>query len=501
MEKPFTNPKVLELLKAYRPLWAIGYAQSLMGWDLGTYMPPGAARERGEASGELRVLARRLLLSPELLSAYRAAAKEEGLNDYEAGVVRVLGREIERAEKIPPELIAEEARAVAEARVAWERAKAKSDFSLFKPHLERIVGIARRKAELLAKPGGTLYDALLDLFEEGLTVRQLDSLFGDLAPKLSALYAKILDSGAWPRSHPLEKEPYEKEAARSLNMLLLGLLGYPFDRGRLDETAHPFTQAIGRDDVRITTSYHGRDIRRTLGGTAHEFGHALYELQVDKALAATPIGGGVSLGVHEGQSRFWENIVWRTPEFTRRFYPSVAALVPAARRYTPEEFYRYIAMVRPETIRIEADEVQYPLHIVLRYEVEKRLIDGDLRVDELPQLWNSLMEELLHITPPDDAHGVLQDVHWSLGLIGYFPTYALGSMLAAQMLHAYQRGGGSVAEDIEEGRLDRVAAWQREKIHRWGATYPPQRLIELATGEPLNPRHYLEYLEAKYLSA
>ena len=497
----FRNRKVRKLLELYKDIWAIGYATSLIHWDLSTYMPKGAAEERGAALARLNMLRQKLFLSPEFKELLKEAEKEEGLNDHEKGVIRVLRRDLDYFEKLPPELVKEESEVTAKGQVAWEKAKEKADFRLFKPHLEKIVNVERRKAEYLLKDKeGTLYDALLDLYEEGMTTRDVDRIFGEIREPLTKLFKRILDSGLYPQKHELEDRRYGVDAMRHLNLLVLEYFGYDFTRGRLDESAHPFTMEMGIDDVRITTWYHGKDFRRSLGAVAHEFGHAIYELQIDRRLAGTPIAGGVSLGVHESQSRFWENMVWRTRDFVEAFLPEMRAMLPFLREYDAEEIYRYFAMVRPELIRVEADEVHYPLHIILRYEIERDMLEGRLSVAELPEVWNEKMRHYIGVTPPNDALGVLQDIHWSMGSIGYFPTYAIGSILSAQFLHAYEEECGSIGDAIRGRRFDVIRKWQREKIHRWGSTYPPRELVKKASGEEINPEHFLRYLERKYLA-
>ncbi len=493
----FRSRAVRSLLKLYEPVWAIEYSTKALRWDVSTYMPRGAIEERGQALAKLNSLKRRLLLSPELKRALREAEREE-LNDYEKGVVRVLSREIERYERVPEELVEKEARVTAKARKAWEEAKRRGDFGLFKDHLEKVVEVERRKAEYLASDG-KLYDALLDLYEEGLTSDDVDRMFSELVNPLATLFKRVLEEGTFPTKHPLEEEQYSAESMRYANLLVLGRLGYDFERGRLDESAHPFTINIGNNDVRITTWYHGRDFRRSLGAVVHEFGHALYELQIDPWLAGTPVGTGVSMGIHESQSRFWENLVWKTRAFAETFKPLLEPFLPFLKRYSSDDVYRYFCIVRPEFIRVEADEVQYPLHIALRYEVEKGLIEETIGVEEVPQIWNEKMEKYIGLTPPNDRLGCLQDVHWSEGYIGYFPTYAIGSILAAQVGKALERELGPIEELVREGRFGDLAMWLGEKIHRWGATYPPKELVRRALGEPLNPRYFLEYLERKYL--
>ena len=498
-EEVFRSKAVRKVLSLYEPIWALEYSMSMLYWDLNTYMPPGAAEERGVARAKLVALKQKLLLSPEFREAFRVAEKEEGLNVYERGVLRVLKREIEKYERIPRELLEEEARVTTEARKKWEEAKGKGDFRLFRDDLARVVDVERRKAECLLKEGmAGLYDALLDLYEEGLTARDVDRLFSELTGPLISLFRKVLDAGYFPSKHPLEEEAYDPEAMKYANLLVLEKLGYDFNRGRLDVSAHPFTTNMGLDDVRITTWYQGNDFRRSLGAAVHEFGHALYELQIDRRLARTPVGEGVSLGVHESQSRFWENIVWRTRAFAEHFTPLLRPFLPFLRRYSTNDVYRYFCIVRPEYIRVEADEIHYPLHVVLRYEIERGLIEGSVSVDEVPQLWNEKMEKYIGLTPPNDRLGCLQDVHWSAGYIGYFPTYVIGSVLAAQIARSLEKELGSIEELVREGRFAPIREWLREKVHRWGSALPPKELVREATGEDLTARYFLEYIEAKY---
>ncbi|MGC9116884.1 MAG: carboxypeptidase M32, partial [Conexivisphaera sp.] len=362
----FSDPDVLEVLGRYRRLWAISHATALMGWDSETYMPPGGAEERGVAQAELATLYQELILRDDFTSLVERASSKEGLNDYERGALRVLGREISIMRRLPPRLVYELSRAAQEAFQAWREARARSDFGAFRPHLERLVELNRERAEALGYEDHP-YDALLDLHEEGLRTRDADSLFGYLGSELRPLLDRVRSRGACTRESPLDSAKYEQAAMERVNRRVLDLLGYPWDRARLDVSPHPFTQGMGVGDVRITTRYEGFDFKRSLFSTVHEFGHALYELQVDRELRMTPVGGGVSLGVHEGQSRFWENVVGRSRAFAELVKPILDGELGFTRAYSPDELYSYFIEVRPGTIRTEADELTYNLHIVLRY--------------------------------------------------------------------------------------------------------------------------------------
>jgi carboxypeptidase Taq len=494
----FEDEVVRRILAKARLLWAIGHATALMGWDTETYMPRAGGSFRGLAGAELAALRQRLLLDPELVRLVEEAQAREGLNDYERGLVRVMARAIRIASRIPPELVWEKARIEPEALAAWREAKAKGEFERFRPYLERIVDINRRIAEHLGYEGHP-YNALLDLYEEGLTVDVMDRVFDTILPESSRVLERVLSGGFYPQKHPLESVEYDRRAMEEVNRRVLTLLGFPWDRGRLDVSAHPFTIAVSLDDVRITTRYEGRDFRRTLTAVIHEFGHALYELQIDRSLAATPLQDGASMGVHESQSRFWENIIGRSPHFARLLKGVLDERLGFTRGYDWLEIYRYLNIVRPDTIRVEADELTYNFHIYIRYEIEKKLIAGEMEASEVPQAWDDLMEKHLGIRPRNPSEGALQDIHWAMGAMGYFPTYTLGNVISAQVRAAALRAIPDLYEKVEAGDFAPVRGFLREAIHRWGSTYPPQELVEKATGEPLNPAHFNEYIYWKYV--
>ncbi|WP_440059364.1 carboxypeptidase M32 [Thermogladius sp. 4427co] len=495
----FTNEIVKEVIEKYRTIWALGHALSLLSWDSETNMPKQGLEERAIARAELSLLVQQLILKPEFVQLVEKASRVEGLNDYERGVVRVLEREIRIMKSIPPKLLAELEKTTQEAMYAWRIAKESNDFSKFQPYLEKIVKLTREKADYLGWREHP-YDALLDLYEEGLTSRDVDSILNPLAKELKSILDKVRSLGRFPDKHVLEDEKYDKSWMEKVNHEVLKILGYPLgERARLDVSAHPFTISVGLDDVRITTRYEGFDFKRSLLSTIHEFGHALYELQIDPGLKFTPLAEGASLGIHEGQSRFWENIVGRSKEFIALIYPVLKENLPFISKYTVEEVYLYFNTVRPSLIRTEADEVTYNLHIVVRATLEKQMIEGSVKVSDLPELWNNLMEELVGVRPKTYSEGVLQDIHWSMGSIGYFPTYTLGNLVAAQM--KYHIGREFKLEDkIAEGGFEEVKKWLRDKIHRFGRTYTPKDLLKKAFGEEYTVEYFIRYLKEKYLS-
>ncbi|ADV64933.1 carboxypeptidase M32 [Desulfurococcus mucosus] len=494
----FQNQVVKEILEKYRVIWAIGHAGSLMSWDSETYMPEEGYRDRAVARAELEVLSQQLTLRPEFIGLVEKAEKEEGLNDYERGVVRVLKRSIRIARSLPPWLVAEMAKTTQEAMVAWREAKARNDFEKFKPYLEKIFDLSRKTADFLGWREHP-YDALLDLYEEGLTTRDVDAILTRLRSDLKTLIEKVASESRFPRSHPLESVKYDQGRMEIVNKKILEMLGYPLGkRARLDVSAHPFTIDMGIHDVRITTRYEGVDFKRTMYSVLHEYGHALYQLQIDPALAYTPIGTGVSLGIHESQSRFWENIIGRSREFTEVVYPLLKEHLDFIQGYTVEDLYLYFNTVRPSLIRVDADEVTYNMHIVLRAQLEKLVIGGEVKVSELPELWSQMMDELLGVKPKTYSEGILQDIHWSMGSIGYFPTYTLGNLVAAQIRHVIS-GSMDLREAISSKRFNDIQEWLRERIHRWGATYPPKELLRRMIGEEYNPEYFIKYIREKYL--
>ncbi len=487
MEQIIT-PEIKELVRRYRDIWALDYALSLLGWDMETYMPTNSSKERGEVRGNLRTQVQRIYTHPEFISLVENAKPQ---NDVEKGIIRVLKRWIKYYTKLPKEFIEEEERITAKAFQVWKEAKEKSDFQMFRPVLENIVSLERKKADYLGYEEHP-YDALLDIYEEGLTVKNCEKIFS-VIPQVSDLFKRVRER--YPDRHPLEDEPYDVVFLRRLLESVLTTLGFDFSRGRIDVSPHPFTTEMGLYDVRITVRYEGKDFRRALMAAVHEFGHAMYEMNISEDLWATPVQHGVSLGIHESQSRFWENVVGRTKYFVERFYDRMIMALPFLKDYDIDDLYKYLTLVRPELIRVEADEVQYALHIYLRYKLEKGMIEGSLKVNELPHVWNDLMDDLIGVRPPKDSLGVLQDIHWAHASIGYFPTYAIGSMFAAQL---YERLNMKYL--IEKQDYRGIMKILRENIHKWGSVYPPDELVRRASGEYLNPEYFISYLRDKYLS-
>jgi carboxypeptidase Taq len=489
------NPVVREIVKRYTQAWALNHSLALMGWDRETHMPEAAAPSRGVAAGQITMMLQEAVLGLDRLAA--RAEKQKDLDDVERGIVRVLRRDLDYYSRLPPELINEIEKVTAEATVAWRTARKKSDFRLFRPHLARIMALNRKIASKLGYEGHP-YNALLNQFEEGFTVKDADWVFSRLVPGTKKILEKVMAAGVYPSTHPLESKKYDVADMERVNDGVLHMLKMPVDRFRMDVSTHPFTTGIARDDVRITTRYEGTDFRSTLFSTIHESGHALYELGFAEDLANTPAARGASLGIHESQSRFWENVVGRSREFVNMVNPLLRKNLKFLSGLGEEDVYYYFNMVRRSLIRVDADELSYNLHIALRYEIEKKMLAGEVEASELPGLWDDTFEEYLGIRPPDDRQGVLQDIHWSSGQMGYFATYSLGNVILGMIWHALG-DGKKVRDSVAKGDLTQPRAWLRNRIYRWGSVYPPKVLQEKAFGESYNPERLLRYLEAKYL--
>ena len=493
----FTRKEIRELVDEYIDIWSLQHALSLMEWDLETYMPEDGVYERSIAISRINLMIQRMITRREFIEKIERAEKVEGLNDYEKGVVRVTRRLADYYIKIPPRVIEELSRITSEASVVWRRAKASDDFNLFKPYLDKIFGLEREIADYLGYKEHP-YDALLDIYEEGLTTREFKMIMDRLVPGLKTILDKVISEGYFPQHHRLEEEPYDINTMRMVNKKILEILGYNPKRLRLDESAHPFTSSMGIWDARITTRYEGKDFRRTILSVIHEYGHALYELQIDESLRTSPLATGVSLGIHESQSRFWELMIGKSRPFVEILYKDV--LNSYLWSQDPDDLYRYFNIVRPSLIRVDADEITYNLHIALRFEIERLAISGEIRADDVPELWSDLMEKYLGIKPKRHSEGALQDIHWSQGSVGYFPTYTLGTIIAALIRDAMERDLGELSNHIYSHNFTSINEWLRSKIHRWGSTYAPKELLKKSLGIDLDPKSYLSYLERKYIA-
>jgi carboxypeptidase Taq len=492
------NPVISQILDKYKPIWSISHAISLMGWDFETYMPRKGTEERGVADSQLHLLHKELLLNNDFVNLVESAKKQDGLNDTEKGIVRMLDRDITRQLKIPKELTEAESLERIRGNMVWRQAREKSDFKMYEPHLKKMIEIKKQIAEKIGYEKHP-YDALLDMFEEELTVADLDKVFGVLTPKIQAILGKLVDSGSpFCKDSNLAKPKYDVQKVDELNRQILALLQYDTERFRMDLSTHPFTESMGLNDVRITTRYEGTDFKRSISSTIHEAGHALYNLQCDQSLSVTPVEGGSSLALHESQSRFWENIVGRSRSFVQLIAPLIRKQVSFTNQATDDDLYHYFNHVKPDYIRVDADEVTYNLHIAIRYEIEKKIFGDELDVSEIPEFWNDRMEQLLGVRPPEDSLGVLQDTHWSSGLLGYFPTYTLGNLVSAMIAAKMRRDLVDYEDNISKGDFEPIREWLRLKIHQHGSVYAPKVLLKHIFNEEYNPDYFVTYLETKY---
>ncbi len=490
------------ILDHYEKIWALNYYSSISSWDSETSMPEGSAKERGEAASILTLMKKSLYTDKtfvDMVEKFYDVAE----TDKEKGMARVLIRNIIEY-MVPDELLSEFQKTVVEAKVVWRNAKKKGEFNEFVPYLEKIVDLTKRRAEVLMdlykekldREFKTHYDVLLDRYEEGVSSRTYDSIFKELKNRLKRILDAIMDS-EWPSYHPLEWVDYDRRRMEELNTKVLNMVGFDWSYMALGESAHPFTIGIGIDDVRITTWYHERDFRKSLMATLHEFGHALYERQIDPSLRKTPVEGAPGLGIHESQSRFWENIVGRSGEFVSLITPLINNVLGI--KADEEDLFFYFNLVRPGYIRTEADEVTYNFHIMIRYEIEKSLIEGKMDVKDVPETWNRMMEEYLGLVPPNDSLGALQDIHWSMGAIGYFPTYTLGNLIAAELLFLMEKDF-DLYMYVEKGEFSPIRDWLKEKIHRHGSIYTSVELFEKIKGNrELDIKKFIDYLKEKYL--
>jgi carboxypeptidase Taq len=485
----------LNLCRRSREVYLIRSVAAVLTWDFETYIPKKAVQYRADQLAYLEAKAHSLFTAPSV-GVWLDECEQHGFehDSEEHANVREWRRSYGRATKIPVSLVEEFEKARTLARDAWIDARKKSNFSEFVPHLEKIIRLTRQKADLWGYEESP-YDALIEDYEPGIRAAQIRPLLEDLRVALVDLLGKVRDKTL--DAHFLDGE-YPNAGQMALNEEVAAAFGYDFAAGRIDTTAHPFATSLGPFDHRITTRYNEKRFEASLYGVMHETGHALYEQGLRADRAGLPQGEAVSLGIHESQSRLWENHVGRTTQFWNRWHSTACKYLAELRRYAPAEVARGVQRIAPSYIRVEADEVTYDLHILLRFELELALIEGRIEVPDLPEAWNVRFRELFGLTVPDDSLGVLQDIHWSLGLIGYFPTYTLGNLNAAQLMFAAEKQVPGLQDQLSEGNYQPLLQWLRENIHQHGRRYLPAELMRRATGETTLAKYRIEYLRKKY---
>jgi carboxypeptidase Taq len=472
-------------------------AAALLFWDQRVMMPPGGSAARAESIATVGRLAQEHFIAADvgkLLDDLRGLEEGSDYESFEASLIRVTRHDYEKATRVPPELVGEMRRASVHALSAWGPAKEESNFEVLRPHLETNLELRHRYAACFEPPDET-YDVLLDDFEPNMTTAEVREIFAELKEELVPLVREIADAG--PVDDSFLTGDFDIDTQREFALEIARRFGYTEEEWRLDQTMHPFMSSPGTGDIRLTTNFRPDDLS-SIFGTMHEFGHGVYEWGVDPSLARTPLGTGVSLGLHESQSRTWENLVGRSRSFWRFFYPRLQEAFPERLGSVEEEaFYRAVNKVQPSLIRIDADEVTYNMHIILRFELEQELIENRIAVKDLPEAWNARMEEYLGVEVPDDAHGVLQDMHWAAGGLGYFPTYSLGNVISVQIWERATEDLGDLDVRFEHGDFGELREWLTEHLYRLGRKFTPQETIERVTGSRIDSKPYVRYLREK----
>lgn len=489
--------KKLEEFKDYvKKIEYLNSANSVLYWDMRVGIPKKGIKYRADVLGYLSGELYKLQTSDTMKAFIDYFNKEKDLDDITTSMVKNAEKKYNETKKIPEDRYKEYVILTSNAESAWEEAKDESNFDKFKPYLEKIVDFNK---EFIGYWGykNNKYDTLLDFYEPGITVERLDSVFGELKDAIVNLLKRLQKSNV-SVDNSFFKKSFTAKEQEEFGVFILQKMGYDFDAGRLDESVHPFTINFNNKDVRITTHYYENEFTSAMFSCIHEGGHAIYEQNIPDDLQGTLLGSGVSMGIHESQSRFYENIIGRSKEFWKYFYPEAQKRFKQFEGVSIEEFYKAINLVEPSLIRTESDELTYSLHVIIRYEIEKALINGEIEVKDLPSIWNKKYKEYLGVEPKNDAEGVLQDMHWSGGSFGYFPSYALGNLYGAQFLNKMNKDIPNLYKNIEDGQFSSINEWLKENIHKHGAVYEPTELIKRVTGEELTAKYFIEYLNKKY---
>ncbi len=479
-----------------RKIADIQYASAVLNWDQETYMPPKGATFRAQQLSTLAGIGHELATAKELGDLLNTLSTDTSLSEKEKRNIKQSLKNYNDNKKYSTEFVQELSKTISETFQAWQKAKADNNFALYAPHLEKLVKLKREECKLL----GTFahpYDALLNQYEPGAKTADLETLFTDVREQLVSFVKKIADK-------PQNKDAfmfahYDKQKQWELGLELLKQIGYDFEGGRQDASSHPFTTNFSSEDVRVTTRINEKDLNEMIWSCIHEGGHALYEQGLPSSEYGLPSGEYVSLGIHESQSRLWENNVGRSLAFWKANYSKLQNAFPENLKDTNfEDFYKAMNIVKPSLIRTSADELTYHFHVLIRFEIEKALIEGSIEVKDLPGYWNSKYKEYLGIEVPDDTKGVLQDIHWTHGSFGYFPTYSLGSFYAAQFFNKAKQEIPSLEKEIERGNMKPLLEWLREKVHKHGKYYSAEELCINITGEKLNFKYFMDYAVDKY---
>ena len=491
--------KLEQLKTMLHEIYDLGAASAVLEWDQQVNMPRGAAEDRGEQSATLSSIIHKKSTSDELgklLDELVASSKDLDPDSDDARLIKVTKRNYDKNTKVTSEWVAAFAKETAVAQSTWEQARAKDDYELFRPHLEKLVELRRQYADFF-KPFEHVYDPLLDDFEPGMKTAEVQKIFGALKKEQVELIHQISQKPQVDNSFLFLNYDGDKQIA--FGKKVITDFGYDWNHGRQDLAVHPFTTGFGLNDVRITTKIVPDFLNPCLFGTFHECGHALYEQGIAKKYNRTSLADGASMAIHESQSRMWENLVGRSLPFWKKYYKDLQELFPTQLgNVDVETFYKGVNKVEPSLVRIEADEATYNLHIMLRLEMEIGLMDGTIKVKDAADIWKEKFKAYLGIAPTDDKDGILQDVHWSSGMFGYFPTYALGNLVSSQLWERMLKDNPDVENQIEKGDFSKLLGWYREHVHQYGAKYEPQELVQMITGEKINAAAFMRYLKDKF---
>lgn len=487
-----------QLSATFQRLSRFGHLMAVAGWDMQTMMPAGGSQARGEALAEMGVLRHEILTDPRVGDLIDAAEQAD-LNDVERANLREMQRAWQQASLLPASLVEAKSLAGSRCEHAWREQRPANDWQGFSANLKEVVRLSREEAQLRAEANGTSrYDALLDLYEPGMTSAKLDETFGELKSWLPDLLQKVVEKQAQEKTEQ-PQGPFAIAAQRELGLSVMETLGFDFRHGRLDVSAHPFCGGVP-EDVRITTRYNPHEFLSALMGVIHETGHARYEQGLPQQWRNQPVGLARSTAIHESQSLFMEMQLGRSREFLQRILPQVCEKLGAQPALNAENFVRLTQRVKPGFIRVDADELSYPAHVILRFEIERALIEGDIEVEDIPALWDEKMQQALGLdTRGNYRDGCMQDIHWTDGAFGYFPTYTLGAMYAAQLFQAVKKALPDLSDRLQHGELQPVFDWLQQNIWQHGSRFPTEQLLVNATGETLNPRYFRQHLEQRYL--
>lgn len=501
LDEQLEENKLKLVYKLQKEITTLERTASLVDWDQKTYMPAEGIQDCSEKISLLSRLAHERFTSKEFKDSVDYLLQPDNLkklNEKDKTIVKRLYKDIEKSSKLPTEFVENMSRLTTNAETSWEKAKKENSFEIFKPYLEEIIELKKEQCKLINLPGHP-YNSLLDDFEEGMTIEKLNDTFSFLGTELTKLLKKIQSSGVYKtQNEDLFKRTFSHKKQEKISRIIKKLMNLPETNSRLDVSAHPFTTTIGNKDVRITTRYISNPLE-SLGSTIHEGGHALYELGLPQEYSNTVICSVPSLGIHESQSRFWENMIAKSESFWKNVFPIYQNVFKQQLKdVNLDDWFKLVNLVKPSFIRVEADEMTYCLHVILRYEIEKGMIEGSMPVKDLSKIWNDKFEQMFGIRPRNDREGVLQDIHWSGGAIGYFPTYALGSIYSTQLYSQLIKENSDITKEIEQGKLQDIISWLGEKVYKHGRSLTAEEIITKACGEGLNPEAYIKYLNDKY---